>query len=329
MAEYTKIRPTQDVRLRNWDAGRVAQLKLIVDKLESSINQTAPATVAQSEMRRVSDQVPIIIDLLVTPGYRQFTIDFSIPPGLGGHPFRQLLFYEIQHDTTAGFTDPTIVQTPQRHISIGNIGLAETRYFRARVVNTQNFAGPWTDTITSTAARGIFATTPIVDAKTRLEPDVGQWGNVLRFYYTPTGGAISLNSHISMAAIQRDVTVTNRSGGSYTLFGGAAHVQFRWRVGTTNPITLITSFREFGERTILSARPGYTGIKLGKTPLAFGAFMTPFERFGSGVQILFELQASKMPGTEWKGGASERALQTSDPLIFSRNGVVLEVQEQF
>ena len=329
MAEYKKIRPSQDVRLRNWDAGRLAQLKLVVDRLESEINATAPATIEQSGARKISNQVPIIIDLLVTPGYRQFTIDFSIPPGLGGHPFRQLLFYEIQHDVTPAFNDPTIVQTPQRHISIGNIGLAEIRYFRARVINTENFAGEWTRTQSAQAARGVFATTAIDDAKTRLEPNVGEWGNIFRVPYTPTGGAISLNAHISMIGVQRDITVTNSSGGSYTLFGGAANVQFRWRVGITNPINLVTTFREIGERTILSVRPGYTGVKLGKAPLAFGSFMTPFDRFGSGSEVLFELQASKMPGSEWKGGQSERAIQTSDPLIFSRNGTIIEVQEQF
>lgn len=329
MAEYTKIRPLQDVRLRNWDAGRLAQLKLVVSRLESAVNETAPATVSQSQARIISDQVPIIIDLDVTPGYRQFTIDFSVPPGLGGHPFRQLLFYEIQHDSSPGFTNPTIVQTPQRHISIGNVGIGEIRYFRARVVNTENYAGLWTRTIGAQAARGVFATTQLDNRQIRLETSVGDWQTIFRERYTPAGGAITLNVHIAMIGVQRDVTITNPGGGSYTLFGGPGHIQFRWRVGVTNPITLVTTFREFGERSILAARPGYTGVEIGKAPLAYGTFMSPFDRFGSGDEIIFELQAAKMPGSEWLGGQSERSMQISDPLIFTRNGTILEVQEQF
>lgn len=329
MAESTKIRPSQDVRLRNWDSGRLAQLKLIVERLESFVNEAAPATVAQSDMRKISVKVPIIIDLAVVPGYKQFTIDFSIPPGLGGHPFRQLLFYEIQHDTSPAFNDPVIVQTPQRHISIGNVGLAETRYFRARVINTQNYAGEWTRTIRSTAARGIFATTAMPDAKLRLENVIGDWQTVFKTAYTPTGGAVTLNAQLAMIAVQRDITVTNPSGGSYTLFGGPAHVQFRWRIGITNPITLITTYREIGERTMLSARPAYTGVKLGKAPMSFGTFMTPFDRFGSGSEVIFELQAAKVPGSEWQGGTHERAMRISDPIVYSKNGTIVEVQEQF
>lgn len=329
MAEYQKIRPTQDIRLRNWKPGRLAQLKLVVERLESEINRTAPATVAQSAARKVSDQVPIIIDFSVIPGFRQFTADFSLPPGIGGHPFRQLLFYEIQSDSTPAFNSPSVVQTPQRHISIGDVGLAETRYFRARVINTENYAGPWTRTVAATSAAGIFSTTPFDDQKIRLETAVGDWQRVTIVPYTPTGGAITLNVHIAVAAIPKDVTVTNPRGSTYTLFGGPAHVQFRWRIGVTNPITLITSFREIGERTMLAARPGYTGVKTGKSPLAFGAFMTPFDRFGSGSEVKFELQASLVPGSEWKGGQSERSMQTSDPMLFTKNGTVVEVQEQF
>lgn len=341
MAEYKVGRPVQDVRLRNWDAGRLSQLKLAVSRLESAVNESLGASVQQSARRKVSDRIPFILDLSVSPGFRQAVVDFTPPPGLGGAPDRQLLFYEIQHDNNLSFASPEVIQTPQDHILVSGLGLGETRVFRARVVNTFNSASVWTSPIIITMARGKIQQTAITDTQLRITNDVGQFQTIATINYQPVGGAITLNAHMSLAVPTFDITKKLPNGTtSEMLRSGPASCQYRWQLGIRNLFTNKFDFRSIGERGLLSARPGYSteestpeaeeGKSSIKTPLAFGTFMTPFFRpINDRGVIKFRLQAAKTPGSEWRGTEADRDLLISDPLFFIRQGQIIEVLEDF
>lgn len=324
MAQYQPSRPRQDVRIRNWSKGRLANLKLLITRLESQLDQTGAASVVESAARRFDDLVPFVLDLRIDAGYRQFVVNFSEPPGLAGsHPNRQLIFYEIQHDSTPAFSDPIIIETPQRHIMIGGVGSGETRFFRARVINTKFHASRWSSTVISTTARSVFQQTPITDIATRLISPIGEWQTIFSQDYDPFNGAVCLNIQIAMAALQEDVDVLRQKDGGVakTFQSGPAFVQFRVLKNTG------TGDEEFGQRTILSARPGFTGFQVGKTPQAFGTLVTEFIRPGQPV-LTFKLQAAKMVGSEWRGGTGANdPLQEGEPYIWIRNSKILEVLE--
>ena len=334
MAKYEVGRPLSDIRLRNWDTGRLAQLKLAVQRLESEVNKTLTASTKQSAKRQVTDQVPFILNLSIQPGFRQATVQFTAPPGLGGHPRRQLLFYEIQHDTSAAFANPTIIQTPNTNVNIAGLGLGETRSFRARVVNTINEASVWSSTVTVDLARSKIQQTAIDDVSKRLTLGVGEWQTVLDKTYTPVEAQSCVNLHVAIACPHFDVDrVDDNSVVRATFHGGPASVQLRWRVGSFNSFTSDFDFREKGVRTLLAARPGFneeaSDFNSVRTPTAFGSFMMPFFKPTAGISHRIILEAAKTPGSEWLGPTRARAFQISDPMIFVRNAQIIEVLEGF
>jgi hypothetical protein len=333
MAKYEVGRPLSDVRLRNWDTGRLAQLKLAVQRLEAEVNRTLSVSSRQSAKRQISDQVPFILDLDVAPGFRQATVSYVAPPGLGGHPLRQLLFYEIQHDTSPAFANPVILQTPNTNVTIAGLGLGETRSFRARVVSTFNQASQWSEVITVTLAQNKIQQTAVSDGSVRLTRGVGDWQTVFDQTYQPVDAKSCVNVHLGLACPHFDVEKKASGVTREDLYGGPAFVQLRWIIGTFNDFTLLFEFREEGPRSILSARPGVsteaTDFNSVRTPTAFGTFMSPFFKPTAGVETRVILQAAKMPGTEWLGPTRGRTLEISDPIIFSRRGQILEVLEGF
>jgi len=333
MAEYKTGSPSSDLRLRNWDAGRLAQLRLAVQRLESEVNRTLAASVVQSAKRTITDQVPFILDLSVNPGFRQASVHFTAPPGLGGHPRRQLLFYEVQHDTSEAFADPTVIQTPNTDISIAGLGLGETRSFRVRVVNTLNEASVWCTPVTVTLARNLIQQTYLTDVSKRLTKNIGEWETVFDEVWQPVDSKACVNVHVALACPHFDVD--QKVGGTTvkTFYGGPATVQFRWRVGLYNNFTLDYDIREKGIRSILSARPGYTAEASDyssiRTPTAFGTMMLPFFTPTSGTNMRIILEAAKLPGSEWQGPTIGRTMQISDPLVFTRRGQIVEVLNGF
>ena len=329
MSRYREADLLQGVRVRSWTGGRLATLKLMIQRLEEELNSLAPASVEQSNSRVFDDLVPFILDLTVAAGYRQFTIEWSEPPGLAStHPNRQLLFYEIWHDTTQAFSDPTIIETPQRQILISGAKPGEVRYFKGRVINTRFEASRWSTIVTSTGAQGVFEQTDIDDVSVRIITDVGEWQTIFTKVYDPFNGAVMLNTHLALGAIQENVTVSHKTTGRIvkTFNSGPAFVQCRY----------LWDDKEFGQRTMLSSRPGYTGdydgadpADIGKSPMGFGTFISEFIRPGND-EITFKLQATKCPGSEWKGGgkqSGDRPTQISDPLIMVRRGLIFEVLE--
>ncbi len=325
MAQLKIGRPKQDVRMRNWSRGRLASLKLMITRIEEALDRAGASPIEESAARRFDDLVPFILDLDLDAGYRQYVMNFSTPPGLGGtHPNRQLIFYEIQHDATAAFNNPTIIETPERHIIIGGVGTGETRFFRARTINTKFHASRWSKTVPSTTAQGVFQLTDIQDISVRLIEPVGVFQELFTFNYDPFNGAQSLNLHLAVGALQTDQNVIKDSDNSIikTFNSGPAFVQFRVLHDTEGD----SVFKEFGQRTILSARPGWTGKGVGKHPMAFGTLVSEYVRLGNNA-FNFRLEAAKLPGGEWRGGEGTETLKQSDPLVFLRRGKVLEILE--
>lgn len=320
MSKYTIGRPSQNVRLRNWPAGRVASMRLMISRLEEALNDTLGSQTLQSAAREFNDNIPFILDFTLSSGFRQFEINFTAPPGLGGagrgvapHPDRQLLFYEIQHSATQAFTSYISIETPQTHIIAGGFDVGETRYFRARTINTKFQASRWTSTVGATTAQGKIVVTAIDDNTIALTSAIGAWQDVFTVDYEPSAGSTFANVQLALGAPQED----RGSRG-----GGPAHVQFRWLLDVGSGDQEIE-----GLRTVMAAVPGNTETSVGKAPMAFGSYMTPFRTLPGSGTVTYTLQARKRPGSEWKGGDGLSALTTADPLIFARNGKIVEILE--
>lgn len=333
MAEYKTGVPANDLRLRDWPAGRLNVLRLAVQRLEQEVNRSLGNRVVQSRKRLISDQVPFPLTLEVKPGFRQAEVNIGPAPGLGGHPRRQLLFYELQHDSSPAFPDPTILETPNPHIMIAGLGLGETRSFRARVVSTLNEASRWTDAVTVTVAQSQIQQSFFTDVTVRLETPIGAWQTILDDTYTPLEAMACLNFHIAVAGPTFDVDRLKNGVTRKTLFGGPGHVQFRYRLGQFNATTGTFNMEEHGQRTMLSVRPGFNSASTNaarsaaRNPLAFGAFVCPWYKRTAGTPVRVVLEASKCPGTEWLGPTRNRAIRTSDPIIAVRNAQLIEVLE--
>lgn len=332
MAEYKTTRPLSQVRLRNWDTGRLSQLKLTVQRLESEVNKSLAASTQQSARRKLNDQVPFVLDLSVVPGFRQATVQYSAPPGLGGAPTRQLLFYEIQHDSTPAFSNPTIIQTPNTSVNLAGFGLGETRSFRVRVVSTLNEVSQWSSTVTVTLAQNKIQSTPLSNVFTRITRGIGEFQTVLDNVFQPVDAKACINIQVALACPHFDVEQKDPdSVVRQTFHGGPASVQLRWIIGAFDATTQDFILREKGVRCLLSARPGFneeaSDFSSIRTPVAFGTFMLPFFKPEAGVNHRVIMQAAKTPGSEWFGPTRARALEISDPILISRQGQIIEVLE--
>lgn len=331
MAEYQTGIPSQEIRLRDWPAGRINVLRLAVQRLETEVNRGLGNRVQQSARRRISDQVPFPLFLEAKPGFRQVEVNIGPAPGLGGHPRRQLLFYEIQHDASPAFPDPTIIQTAQTHLVLGGLALGEVRSFRARVVNTFNEASVWTETRTVQVAQSQIQQTFLPDATVRLENPVGAFQTIMQTSYQPVEAMASINAQIAILGPHFDIDRVKGAVTRKTLRGGPATVQFRWRVGIFNEANQTFQIAEVGQRTLLSVRPGYstastnTAKALVRNPLAFGTMMVPWYKLPAGSLAQVQLQAAKCPGSEWLGAQRERTIRTTDPVVFLRQGQIIEV----
>lgn len=327
MARFEIGRPSHEVRLQDWPAGRSNEFRLMINRLEEGLNDSLAAQVLQSGKRAVNNEIPFVLNSTVnaTGGYRQIELSFDAPPGLGGagrgatpHPDRQLLFYEIQHDSTAAFASPVTIETPQTHLLIGGIGLGETRFFRIRVVNTKFQVSPWTSTVVGTAAQGKITVRTLPSVTDRIAAPIGEWQNMITHSVSALRfGAICVTAHIAIGTPQTDYTA-----GTKTYRAGPAFVQVRILRKVNDG-----SFQEIGDRFRFAARPGYTGVKDGNAPMAFGTIITPFlqEAPDDDATITFTIQAMLLRNSQWRGGDGSGNKVKSDPMFYLRNGRILEV----
>lgn len=146
--KYSIARPLQDVRLRKWNPGNVAQFKKVVESLESELNTTMATQVAQGAKRIVSRKVPKITGITLKAGFKNFQLSYNPAKGL-----KDLLFYEIQKSTTSNFSEEAVTTytIPQTSIVIAARVQLQNVFFRVRAVNSKFQVGPWSDTATTTA----------------------------------------------------------------------------------------------------------------------------------------------------------------------------------
>lgn len=194
--QYSIGRPLQEVRLRNWPAGRVALIKSAISKLEDELNKTVATEISQPEKRELNlVRVPKIVDLSTRSGIQTIQVLFTTPRGI-----TDLLFYEIQHDTNQNFTDPTTVQTVQTNFIL-NSTPGVKRFFRARTVNSRFQAGPWSDTSSGVTAGFNIVTTRLAevsDLTTISSSNFDEWITVLDTTAFNYGGDSMISAHIGM-----------------------------------------------------------------------------------------------------------------------------------
>ena len=318
---------------------RVAQLKLAVQRLESQVNSSLTQSTQQTARRQIVDFVPFILDesIFIRPGFQQIQVTWSAPPGLNGHPARQLLFYEIQYDSTRSFSNPVTITTPQTNVVLAGLD-GNFISVRIRVVNTFGQASIWSVVQTVRLAKSrievtaLANTTGLVGVNKRLTKEIGEWQTVMEVDYISFGGAFAINLHASLLCPHHNLNVKRLGNTVDTYNGGPGYVQCRYLLGEVN----LNGDKIYSElsanRFLLSAKPGYLADPTdfeAITPTAFGSFPSVFfkpERFSDPITI--RLQVAKLIGSEWNGPTGAGALQTSDPLFCVRNAQVIEVLEQ-
>lgn len=147
MTRFKVTRPNQDVNLREWPPGRVAQLKLFLGHLENAINTSLAAQVAQSPSREFSEFVPVVVpqDIDVQVEFREIRLQWKAPRGL-----KNFLFYEVQISETERFFQFGQAETPIPSFVFPDLADATTFFMRLRVVTKDGLVGPWSTPVSAT-----------------------------------------------------------------------------------------------------------------------------------------------------------------------------------
>ncbi len=191
-AKYTIGRPIQDVRLRNWPAGKVAQLKRAVELMETELNKTMATQVNQGQARVLSAKVPKVTGLAVSAGFKNFLITFNASKGI-----QDLLFYEIQKDSSPKFSSPTTYTIPQTTLTIPTTVEHEAVWFRVRVMNSKFEVGPWSKTVNATGSSNfrISVTRQVKQTVNLTWATRDTWFDVASATYAPTAASMFLHIH--------------------------------------------------------------------------------------------------------------------------------------
>lgn len=216
--KYTIARPIQEVRLRKWSPGNVAQFKRVVENLESELNTAMAAQVAQGAKRIISLKVPQVTGLAVRAGFKNFQLTFNQAKGI-----KNLLFYEIQKSTAVTFTDDvtTTYTVPQTSLTIPARTELQENHFRVRVVNAKFEVGVWSSIVAVTSRSffrlGVFQTGNLSDSRssytdadadgfgdatvTDIAPAAfNTWVTVFTTTYSPSAADVSFQVHAGVQA---------------------------------------------------------------------------------------------------------------------------------
>lgn len=272
--KYTTGRPMQDVRLRNWPAGKVAQFKRAIELLEAELNDTMASQIAQGGKRVVSARVPKVTGLSVQAGFKNFVISFSPAKGI-----TDLLFYEIQKSATSGFAETTSYTIPQTSLTIPTTTERERVYFRVRCINSKFEVGPWSSISSATGSSNFRITVTRQDPYTVNVPVadlvVGEWIDIGGVTYTPTAASMCVHVHCGVHSyVTKDVTTHTPE----VVVSNSATVIFRLLkngVALTDAGTVVVSVssnydNRFGEGNDQFSRTETAGVM---------TFVTPFETF--------------------------------------------------
>lgn len=149
MSEFKKGISNEETRkLKEWEPGRYAQLKLWIKHLETAFDFNSLATpVLQSPKRLFSEFVPKVVpqDIITEVEYQEVRVAWAHPRGL-----KFLLFYEIQISEFPNFAQFDTFITYDPFYVFVNLANGVTYYFRLRVVTKDGLFGPWSDTVAVT-----------------------------------------------------------------------------------------------------------------------------------------------------------------------------------
>jgi len=194
---YQLGRPTQEVRLRNWKPGQAAQFKKSIEILEGELNIAMAAQVDQGGKRVFVASIPKVTGLSVTAGFKSFQIKFNPAKGI-----QNLLFYEVQKDTSSSFANPTVYTIPQTTLTIPTGNERETIYIRVRVINSKFQVGQWSAIDSATGSSNFRINTTRGD-RTTLEIDTADfntWIDVQTLLIPTTTAAISVSAQPGVRA---------------------------------------------------------------------------------------------------------------------------------
>lgn len=286
---YTTGRPLSEVRLRNWPAGKVAQLKRAVELLEGQLNETMAAQVDQGSKAVFSSRVPSITGLNIVAGFKNFQITFNEAKGIDN-----LLFYEIQQDTNASFPDPTIYRIPQTTLTIPTTAEHQQIYIRVRCQNAKFEVGPWSATEHATGSSNFRITVARQSRFThRMDlTNLDTWESCAAITYTPTAASTCIHIHagIAVRTLLDTDTQSNANAIDYFMYAKAKFRVLRNGVELTNAGTMILSTNS--EYVMKDNGVNIGPIKARQERTVFGTIILPFETFvGNETSIIYTLQA--------------------------------------
>lgn len=305
---YTSGFPLQEVRVRNWPAGRAAALKRTVSILENELNQTMAAQVDQGAKRVFNSRVPKVTGLVVRAGFKNFNLTFNAAKGID-----DLLFYEIQKSATSSFADVTTFTIPQTTLTIPTTTEHEQVHFRIRCVNSQFEVGPWSATASATGSSNFRINITRSDRLVLSIPwsdPLDTWTDVTGVTYTPTAASVCLNIHAGVY-----VTFTERSGNSRTTNGeqNLSGVEFRiLRNGVA--LSNAGSMFAFCNTSYNTGQGEGLTSEIGTEDANFSTFVTPFETFtGNEAVVTYTLQVKVR--SDFSERLHDSAQTTNEPTI--------------
>ncbi len=219
MTRFRIERPNQNVRLKNWAPGRVAQLKLFLSHLEGAVNSSLAAQVTQSAKRKFSTFVPIIpsSDITGEVEFRELRVNFTPPRGL-----KNLLFYEYQLSESIQFFQFESFQSPEEVFVFSDLEDASSYFFRIRVVTKNGLVGPWSDILQADTpeakSQGTFDVTETINSSVTSTSFVDLFSKD----YTAIGGDAYYAIEYEMNALASPVDVVSSLHW--------ADIEFRWEV---------------------------------------------------------------------------------------------------
>ena len=305
--KYSIARPLQEVRLRKWKPGNVAQFKQVITALETELNQTMAAQIAQGGKRKISNRVPKIVGLTIRAGFKNFQLNYQPAKGL-----KDLLFYEIQKSTTLQFSDEstTTYTIPQVSLTIPARVEFQEVYFRVRCVNSKFEAGVWSDIVEATA-RSFFMLEAFQSQQLSLEAvdedadsyidgeitditpaQFNTWVDVGGQTYSPSGADVCAQVHVGVQA--SCVNHFTPGDGVFELITNDVSVAFRVVINDV-PTGDQGNMRAWGyqQRT---AGPGSAFTR--KEFFVYSTLFTGFESYdGTEALTPYRVQAKVLPET--------------------------------
>lgn len=295
--KYTIGRPLQEVRLKNWPAGKVAQMKRAIEMLEGELNTAIASQIQQGTKRVVSSRVPKITGVEIATGFKSFSISFNEAKGIS-----DLLFYEIQKDSTSSFANPTTYTIPQTTLTIPTTTERERIYVRVRAMNSKFEVGQWSSTVTAVGSSNFRIN---VERSTRTSvtlttASVGTWTDIASASITVGTSAISCSIQAGVHAFLAE-TPAVRPPGAARDRTCTYYVYLRiLKDGVPDPDFEETFFTVDTEVRNDAGESSDTEQRIEETQ--FGTFITPLESLTNQTRT-YTVQA-KLDAWSYSGGAT-------------------------